>query len=755
MTAARRAQPLQIFQDPIDDDFAPIHGLPISQSALLDITSPQSMSLNPSYAVPTGLSPIKTSRHSSSPPAKALADKTSNLNAIVFPPPLDSGLSTDSPTKRTSSNNASFDLGYASKSYQHPYTSIYPRLDSAMDKENVHISAALGTKNQIGNAAPTKKSTLKRRLTDSAALASMNTNGANKKQKTEAAVLPAPEHMPLVEDDGTKPPFSYAQLIGMSILRAPNRRLTLAAIYNWISTNFSFYQVGDAGWQNSIRHNLSLNKAFYKQERPKDDPGKGNYWAIVNGMEPQFMKEKPRRNTLSSESNSYPYSANELPRPMTSSSNAHFMSESSFLRKIDSSKFPEEAELSSDATIPASDPAIHDGIQPTAESMMPPPARTFHSSPPPVDIRSSPPPVPERDDTPPRQVRAQPSSRPSGGRKRKFGGLGDSGYFSSIESSATRNVRFMTSEADRSHPAMKRGRAEEEIMRMRSSSIDISPTKIGAKLDMPISFSSSPFKPDGLSLHGPLTPAVMFKKPARPPLSVSPNTNLKRHREHVRQLLGPSPNKGLSFDDSPFKLPELDLPNAQFEIFAGEAGEEPFAGAFDVFVDENFLGSSALKSSKRPRLDRTLTSTDALHGIFGGRLGSPFGDSSFKSDFKKKLLGSPARIASPVKRSQPTSHPSPTPATITHMSLPDIPEEDDFMFAVNLPSDDSEGVDLSKGFQKIGAKAPAPAMSPATHLLPPPTTSGWMRSNGSPSRPPTSTRAHGRPSLGRSTTTMF
>jgi hypothetical protein len=712
------------------------------------------MSFNPLYTIPSGLSPIKTSHPSSSPPAKALADKT-NLNNVVFPPPPDFGLSTDSPMKRNAPYGPMLadEHGFPIQPYavQH-YSSIYPRLDMGMDKENIQASALISAKNGMNGSAPTKKATLKRRNTDCAPFAPIS-NGANKKQKVEQVSLPDPEEMPVVDDDGTKPPFSYAQLIGMAILRAPNRRLTLASIYGWISSSFSYYQAGDAGWQNSIRHNLSLNKAFYKQERPKDDPGKGNYWAIAAGMEPQFAKEKPRRNTMSSESNSFHY-PHELPRPITSSSNANFLSQPSFSKKIDSSKFPEEAELSSDATIPASDPAIHEGIEPSVESLMPPPARMIRSSPPPTDIRSSPPPVPEREDTPPRLSRQQPSSRPSGGRKRKFGGLGDSGYYSSIESSATRNVRFLTSEADRNHPAMKRGRAEEEIMRMRSSSIDISPSKLRGGPDVSITFqSSSPLKPlDINGIRGPLTPAIVFKKPARPPMSASPNTNLKHHREHVRQLLGSPEKRNNIFEESPFKIPHnLELPAPDFEVFATTGSGGSFPGAFDVFVDEEFLASSPVKSSKRPRLGRSSTATDALHDVFGGRLGSPFGEKKTSTDLKNK--GSPTRLESPVKRAQPTSHPAAAPTTIPHMSLPDIPEEDDFMFAVNIPSDDSDGLDLSKGFQKIGTKTPAGAINYAPQLFAP--SNNWMKTNGSPARHPPNTRPSGRPSLGRSTTTMF
>jgi hypothetical protein len=88
-----------------------------------------------------------------------------------------------------------------------------------------------------------------------------------------------------------RPAYRYATLIAMAILQANDRCLPLAQIYQWISDQFPYYSLTESGWQNSVRHSLSVKEYFIKIERPSHDPGKGHYWGIKPGQEHQFTQE--------------------------------------------------------------------------------------------------------------------------------------------------------------------------------------------------------------------------------------------------------------------------------------------------------------------------------------------------------------------------------------------------------------------------------------------------------------------------------
>lgn len=93
------------------------------------------------------------------------------------------------------------------------------------------------------------------------------------------------------ESKDIKPPFSYATMISQAILSTAEHMMSLADIYEWISTKYSFYRYSKSGWQNSIRHNLSLNKAFEKVPRKVNEPGKGMKWQIVQQFKEEFQKK--------------------------------------------------------------------------------------------------------------------------------------------------------------------------------------------------------------------------------------------------------------------------------------------------------------------------------------------------------------------------------------------------------------------------------------------------------------------------------
>lgn len=782
MASTRRSPIVEVWQDqdaylshqqPADVETALLNAL----GPLGDASNKQNIQLSPSYGPAAGSSPTKTD---SSPPRPVTSH---SLTEISIPPPSRPNYSTDSPRK-----NASFYPPYQQPMLpQMPETAPFHTFAQApaTDKENYYGQDVFQGLQHIpyGEADYEYKGPMKRSMTD----ASMNERLV-KKQKLEieeAFMLPDPKDMPAPHDDGTKPLISYAELIGMAILRSPNRRLTLAQIYKWISDTFSFYKATDSGWQNSIRHNLSLNKNFIKQDRPKEDPGKGSYWAIKPGEERPYLmgKKNPVRRITNPDGSTYIHSlssdigfrANGTPAigNFTLAPNPVKKTEA---KVIDSAKFPDDNDFSSDGTIPGSDPALQDDDKDDFSSMMPPPPH-IRSSPPPADIGSSPPAMPheERSGTPP-PVPRFPSTSRSGSRRQKFSGLNDSGYWSSIESSAARGAaHLLTSDVDIARPRLKKGRAEEEIARIRSSSFD-SPSK-GIDFKKPTSHfaSSSPLREDN-----PLTPAVVFKRPVKPPPSVSPNTNLRNHRNRMKALLGTpgnaltpakaaSPDAGANIWSPAFNVVEdvtLGLtpynsksPWKPFRDTPGAIAAQLFNDAntaFDIFIDApeedmTARGSPEKRSARRPSLARAATSAGILADITGTSRSnnitlaptsnSPFSLSPFIQIPGK--LRSPAKLGSPLKNSYKPAASSVSPddkwlgvGLGDENARPTTTDTLDIFGGVNLPSDGSEeAIDIFQDFGKIGQQfVPADNRangSPVRRSMPPPARPALSRSNTS------------------------
>ncbi|KAL2823964.1 fork head domain-containing protein [Aspergillus cavernicola] len=656
--------------------------------------------LNPTSITSNKVSPTKACRDS-----RTSLSGQARLSFVPITAPAPPAFTTDSPMKKIPFET--YIHPTTSSSGPMPQSALFTTFSSvntdtqvSIDHQRVDVSSA---DNFADFPEPSliAKQSLKRSLLEAAPL---KERSKKKREEITTVRLPEPHELPPIEDDGTKPPYSYATLIGMSILRASNRRLTLAQIYKWISDTFSYYKNSDPGWQNSIRHNLSLNKAFIKQERPKDDPGKGNYWAIEPGMEAQFVKDKPlRRATMSS----LPPTVASQREPVLPQGSSTTWAMAQHVQ-APAAKSSKHVDLSSDATLPASDPALQEDTtdeNANACAMHVPPRSS-----PPQPIHSSPPIVPPqfiRPGTPPTPSHTTIPSNVPRHRKRKSNAMNDSGYFSSLESSAIRSNKashILTSDIDIEPPRIKRGRAEEEIARIRSSSHDISPSHSGFMKEAGIIVGSSPVRNEYISmLPPPLTPLIKFKKPAKPPPSVSPNTNLRNHRKKIQQMVN-SPIKHLGLTDE--DLPWSPAFNLQDETYTPN---DNLHATFDVFADSTTdhistpaYGSPERRPAKRGRVDTgRSTSNNVLADITAMSSNNRIGGHKALSPSKSKGFLFP-------------ESPSKLPES---GRFADVTQDDFFSFHL---FDDSprevDGVDLLQGFQKIGGPGKDDTSRPRPHI---------------------------------------
>jgi len=423
------------------------------------------------------------------------------------------------------------------------------------------------------------------------------------------------EFEPIV-DDGTKPPYSYAHLIGMAILRSPHRRLTLNQIYNWIMNTFEYYRAEaqpQTNWQNSIRHNLSLNKAFVKEERPKDEPGKGHYWKIVPGAETQFAKGSKGRRPSSQHKHSIGSATTSLLTSQVQMASAAALAFPT-LSEEPLSILPSQEQGSRPrrSSVSSADNNVKRSRRTSQTSNLP----MFELEPPKLPNISVAAPRLQESPLLPSMETPPPSQDMKANRKRKS--FRDSGFYEDTEGG---NTSF-------DNDAFKVGPVDDEEgiqpFTFTFPELDPSLTAKRPRLDSALSESRIIPKPPPPSFHNlsiispppsssPQRPPsssrkVIFTTPRsqitrriqdEPPPTCSPQTRLQLHREDINRFLS-SPAKSVVFESS-FDDPYLDFENSPAKF-------PQFQDGSDDVVLRYAYGSPAKRETKRRNYWRRLHS---------------------------------------------------------------------------------------------------------------------------------------------------
>lgn len=212
-----------------------------------------------------------------------------------------------------------------------------------------------------------------------------------------------------------------------------------------------------------------------------------------------------------------------------------------------------------------------------------------------------------------------------------------------------------------------------------------------------------------------------MRPPPKPPASVSPNTNLRIHRDNVRSMLN-SPLRRVStidedvtpwspafqMDESLFNFNDFVNDQAEFDVYQDVS--------LDTFFSAADNGSPLKRSAKRMRLDRTnsanaladLTNSVSKRSITSAPLlKAPTSSVPMPYDTPSKVfegMSSPSKLfmQSPIKNASPIKN--------DWMNLEDFCTSQFF----EDDAEDGAGIDILQGFEKISGNQPGQTSGPST-----------------------------------------
>ncbi|KAJ6131441.1 hypothetical protein N7523_001901 [Penicillium sp. IBT 18751x] len=254
--------------------------------------------------------------HEGSPKSRALGPETSqpenshlySLNSTPHPSTLSMGLLRDSTVQlncRMSRDPHSDDLLDWSSD---PATSFYFARDTCY-RHPVQLETYEGDSLALRSTPPSPPVSIS--SPQSSSTTSINNMGPNASNTVADSNSPRASLGDQSEGDHNAEP--YSKLIYRALKEADGHKLSLQQIYDWFMKNTSKGRDNSKGWQNSIRHNLSMNKGFEASKiegctRKKPQ----NLWALTQdaidrgNVESTTRYRKSNHRKATSSSSAYP-----------------------------------------------------------------------------------------------------------------------------------------------------------------------------------------------------------------------------------------------------------------------------------------------------------------------------------------------------------------------------------------------------------------------------------------------------------------